>query len=130
MSEATYKRTWDHNLPHLDKTNFKLCMYLRKCLKVLGAIKVDVVCKDQKERLPIIVVAGDGPTLLGRNWLAKIRLNWNKLVHKVGAEKRGIEFVPQKHSDVIKEGLGLVKGYSAKIHVSPKAPPKFCKAGA
>ena len=24
MSEATYKRTWEDNLPHLDKTNIKL----------------------------------------------------------------------------------------------------------
>ena len=74
------------------------------------------------------MIAGDGPTLLGKNWLTKVRLNWNQLVHKVGAENQGLESVLQKHPDVFKEGLGLVKGYSAKIRVDPNSLPKFCKA--
>ena len=60
MNEATYKQTWENNVRHRDKTNIKLRTYFRECLKVLGALKVDVVYKDQNEWLPIIVVAGDG----------------------------------------------------------------------
>ena len=35
--------------------------------------------QDQIATLPLVVVKGDGPTLLGRNWQTKIRLNWDKI---------------------------------------------------
>ena len=32
--------------------------------------------KSQQANLPLIVVAGSGPSLLGRNWLSSIQLDW------------------------------------------------------
>ena len=40
---------------------------------------VQVVYQGQTAILPLVVVKGDGPTLLGRNWLTKIKLNWDKI---------------------------------------------------
>ncbi len=30
---------------------------------------------NQSETLPLVIVTGEGPTILGRNWLEKIQLN-------------------------------------------------------
>ena len=128
ISEATYKQLWQGNLPRLKKTNVKLRTYSGELLKVLGSITIDVVYEGQNEKLPLLVVAGEGPSLLGKNWMTKIRLNWNKLVHKVQAEDYTLDAVLQKHPDAFKERLGHVKNYSAKIHVDPSSSPRFCKA--
>ena len=128
ISEATYKQLLQGNLPRLKKTNVKLHTYSGELLKVLGSITIDVVYEGQNEKLPLLVVAGEGPSLLGKNWMTKIRLNWNKLVHKVQVEDYTLDAVLQKHPDVFKERLGLVKDYSAKIHVDPSSSPRFCKA--
>ena len=68
------------------------------------------------------MIAGDGPTPLGKNWLTKIRPNWNKLVHKLEVEDCALDVILRRHPGVFKEGLRLVKGYSANI------PPRFYKA--
>ena len=44
-----------------------------------GAISITVEYEDQKETLSLLVVAGTGPSLLGRDWLLKIRLDWQNL---------------------------------------------------
>ncbi len=33
-----------------------------------------------------------------------------------------------KYAELFEEGLGTLKGFEARIHVDPKAPPKFCRA--
>ena len=128
MSETTYKQTWKEHLPHLNKSNIRLRTYSGEFLKVLGSITVDVAYENQNEQLPIIVIEGEGPTLLGKNWLTKIRLNWNKLVHKVEAGNQALDSILQKHPGVFKEGPRLVQGYSAMIYINQNSPTKFCKA--
>ena len=92
------------------------------------SITVDVAYENQNEQLPIIVIEGEGPTLLRKNWLTKIRLNWNKLVHKVEAGNQALDSILQKHPGVFKEGPRLVQGYSAMIYINQNSPTKFCKA--
>ena len=77
--------------------------------------------------LPLLVVAGIGASLLGRNWLAKITLNW-KAIHAVHIDK--LQEVLNQYSDVFKPGVGTLKEYTVKAHifVNPTIPPKFCKA--
>ena len=48
-------------------------------LVVLGCIDVQV---EYALILPLIVVKGHGPSLFGRNWFEKIKLNWS-VIHTV-----------------------------------------------
>ena len=40
-------------------------------------METDVEYKNQKEKLPPVILNGNGPSLLGRNWLNILMLDWN-----------------------------------------------------
>ena len=44
-----------------------------------GLINVDVTYKDQQSSLNLIVTFGEGPSLLGRDWLNTFKLDWGQL---------------------------------------------------
>lgn len=51
----------------------------------LGAAEVTVQFKDQTKQLPVVVVAGPGPNLLGRSWIKELGMNCvllNSIEHK------------------------------------------------
>ena len=77
-----------------------------------------------KATLPLVVVKGEGPTLLGRNWLSQIRLDWSEIHY---ATSPGLQELLSKYSNVF-QGLGYFKGYEVKMNVDPNATPRFYKA--
>ncbi len=75
MCKFTYIREFSY-IP-LKQSQVRLTIYTGDNLKVCGEILCEVVYTGQKEILPIIVVdCPEKPTLLGRNWLKKLKLNW------------------------------------------------------
>jgi hypothetical protein len=60
---------------------------------------------------------GSGPTLLGRDWLSSIRLNWREIHHVHPAP---LQSVLAQYPSVFQEGLGTLKGFKAKIYVGPR----------
>ena len=70
--------------------------------------------------LPLYVVKGDGPSLLGRNWLMEIK-------PPLSYEEQ-IEALLQEHKVVFQEGLGQISKFEATSLLMPTATPKFCKA--
>ena len=73
----TSSATWQKQLPDLklQTSNMLLKTYTGEPLKLQGEAQVTVCYKDQKVELPLIVAKGDGPLLLGRNWLQNIILD-------------------------------------------------------
>ena len=81
------------------------------------------------------VVKGSGPSLLGRNWLSCVILDWKKIcsirLSDPGLTQDGksqLHNTVQCHS-VFKPGLGTIRGITAKLEMKPNAQPKSCKAG-
>ena len=72
------ERMWKEILPgsELVKCATLLKTYTGERLHVLGQLQVRVDYSDQEKCLPLLVVAGNGPSLWGRNWLNEIRLDW------------------------------------------------------
>ena len=62
-------------------TNIKVKTYSNEPLYVLGKLKVKV---NVKFTLYIYVIDGNGPSLLGRDWLNVIKLNWNDIFKSYG----------------------------------------------
>ncbi len=85
----------------------------------------------QKKSLSLLVVAQDGPTLLGRNWLEHLRLDWKKIVEPHYGVNRiagnSLESLFANHADIFLDELGTVQGFKTQLHVEPDARPKFCR---
>ena len=81
----------------------------------------------QKQQLELLIVPGDGPSLLDRDWLRCLKLDWTQQIHHLNHSDT-LQAVLDHHSNVFESSLGLVQGTTAKIHVDPIATPKFFKA--
>lgn len=51
-------------------------MYSGKEIVTVGETDFSVSYKDQEATLPLVIVSGTGPSLLGCNWLSTLRLDW------------------------------------------------------
>ena len=123
MSEKTYRKMFP--VMSLQESRTVLKTYSGEPLRVIGQRECRVKIAGQSAKLPLIVVAGDGPSLLGRNWLQVIRLDWMKINP---VKQCQVSEVLQRHETLFQPGLGMLQGYEAKIIVDPEARPRFCKA--
>ena len=124
MSETTFNGLWPRR--SLFPSNVRLCAYSKEPIPVVGSINVDVDYKGQTaQQLPLLIVKGNGPTLLGRNWLQHVQLDW-KAIHHVTPV--GLEEVLGKHEEVFRDELGTYRDYEAHIEVEPGAQPHYSKA--
>ena len=123
MSEDTYRKIWPKK--KLVESSVKLQTYSKEPSPVVGAQDVFVQYEGQSATLPLIVVKGNGPTLLGRNWLGVIRINWCNIHYTPSTD---LENLLEQYDKVFQDKLGKFQGRQAKIEVDPEATPRFCKA--
>ena len=131
ISMRTYQKLWPSSqAPPLDPTNAKLRTYTGEELALKGRLTVQVIYGQQEATLPLLVVDGSGPSLLGHDWLGTIKLDWHSL-NKVQMEPAPptniLQDVLQRHGDIFKKELGTVRGVYAKLYVDLYAQPRFCK---
>ena len=125
ISETTYQKLWEFETPpELQQTAVKLRTYTGEEIGVVGCINVKVQSYRQEAQLPLLVVKGEGPSLLGRNWLTKLQLNWHKISVRTN---QSLEHILKQHGSVFKDELGTLKGVKAKLYVDPQAQPRFFK---
>ena len=66
-------------VPHLNDASFPVSpeYVLRTHLKGAGRSPMNVAYRNQSAKsLSFVIIDGDGPTLLGRDWLKFIKLDW------------------------------------------------------
>ena len=100
--------------------------YTDEKIDVLGQLHVHVKYGDQDAPLVLLVVGGDGPSLLGRNWLRYIRLDWKKI--NAISNAISADALMEKYSSLFKDELGKVSQVKATLYVKPDAQPRFFKA--
>ena len=77
ISQDTYAQVSKSScIGNLEKTEVKLKNNMGESIPVLGKIRMHVKHEDQEEVLPVLVVKGTGPNLMGRDWLNKIKVNF------------------------------------------------------
>ena len=69
MSEKAFRKLWPRR--SLDKTEVRLQSYMGEPIPVVGSVVVSTTDENQTADLPLIVVKGNEPTLLGRGWLQR-----------------------------------------------------------
>ena len=67
ISEANRQAVFPNQTLH--PSDLVLKAYTDKYMKVKGTLNMRVTYGDQKQKLVLVVVEGNGPSLLGRNWL-------------------------------------------------------------
>ena len=95
-------------------------------ISVLGSLKVQVSHNSQTKHLSLLVVKGQGPSLLGRDWMNWLTLDW-QTIHFVQTNKV-LEELLQKHSTLFQDELGKLEGVKVKLYINTDMQPKFCKA--
>ena len=130
ISEKMYNNlSSEGRVPPLEKSEIVLRTYTGEEVKPKGSCTVNVSYQGADYTLPLLVVGGDGPALLGRNWLEQIKLYWPGIKQLASTcHDKQLEGILQKHAQLFQEGLGTLKGTAAKIHVDPTATPIFHKA--
>ena len=124
MSQESYKELWPDR--DLKESKAKLRTYSGEYLKVLGEIETRVSHSNNHAKLPLVIVQGRGPTLLGRDWLSRLLLDWSQ-VNAISKEPT-LQSILDQYEVVFKEGLGTLKNFTAKIYVDPTLKPRFFKA--
>ena len=124
ISKTTFESTFRNQM--LKPSTISLKTYTGQTLPVLGMIETHAEHNAQSETLPLIVVDGSGPNLLGRNWLEKIRLDWTNIYNVTS--NQSLENILLNHSELFRDELGCLNALPAKIYIVPGAQQKFCKA--
>ena len=70
ISEETFNSHF--NLTELQPTDVQLRTYSGELISALGSLDVEVEYESQTASVPLIVVKGTGPNLLGWNWMSII----------------------------------------------------------
>ena len=104
--------------------------YSGNCIPVLGKVNPVVEHNGQRQVLPLLVVdCGDRPSLLGRDWLAKLRLDWPTILGTVNQVEKSKSVmasdVKQRFSDLFGKELGDIVGMEATVELKEGAQPKF-----
>ena len=93
----------------------------------MGELPVEVQYQQQSpKQLSVVVVKGNGPSLLGRNWLQDIRLDWQHIDSVVTSLRPSIKVdtLLEKYSEVFSEELGTIKPFQEKLFLKEGAKPK------
>ena len=107
ISEKTFKTVGCQQ--ELKPSNIKLHTYTKESIDVLGFMEATVCYKGQNKTLNLYVVGGEEPSLLGRDWLTELQLDWRELY----LVNKSLQEILNKHSAVFKEGLGEAIGIKA-----------------
>ena len=117
----------DHYLcskvPKVKQSEEMLSTYTGEKIPIYGTVDVCVSVKGKSTELPLTIVSGSGPALLGRNWLNSINLDW-PMINNIANEK--YTHLLKKYSQVFDlTNTKPVKGIEAKIHVPSDAKPCY-----
>ena len=129
ISQAKFNDAWPPlQRPRLRRTDVVLRTYTGEKLPVLGQIQVNVIFRDKTVSLPLVVVKGDGPTLMGGDWIGKLEVELQQLpVLYTRSTAASLSAMLAKYDDLFRDELGHVKGLKVKLHVDTSCKPQFFK---
>ena len=96
-------------------------------MKVTGTLNVKFQFVDEFKKLVLVVTAGNGPSLLGQNWLNHINLNPKKSFALGPARLGSLYMFMQRHKELFAQGLGTVEPYKVPLQDRQEAKPRFLK---
>ena len=127
MSEVLAKQLFP-NLP-MKETSVVLHTYSAETLPVCGELLTKVAYGNQVKEFSLLIMQGNGPTLLGRDWLAHLCLDWEQIVSNINVVRKEasgkLPILPKQHQEVFKEELGTASKLKASLSLREDVQPKF-----
>ena len=125
MNKSVFEKHYaGKKVPDLVPSQEVLHTYTGETIPVLGIANINISAKGKSVSLPLIVVGGDGPSLIGRNWLNKIKIDWNS-VNNVSRDELPLL---REYAGLFDTSNSPVKDVQASIHVPSDAKPLYYKA--
>jgi len=116
ISPAMNRKLWTKgDAPPPYRTEARLKSYAGEPIAVEGSINVDVKYLDQYASLPLLVVTGDGPSLLGRDWLKHFKLDLSPLNSVKRDHDASIQQLLSRHP-------ALFKAFPQRMRIMCSAP--------
>ena len=127
LNKADYCKNFDFPLSQSTKT---LSTFTGERVNIIGQAEVDVSHRDVKTKLTIHVVDSTGPSLVGRDWIASLKLDLNTIcnLNSGNSAEKDLKTLLHKYNSVFNDSPGCIKDVKVKLHVEPGAVPKFCRA--
>ncbi len=112
----------------------QLQTYTGQLIPTVGECDMEVSYCDQVARLPVVIVSGGGPPLLGRNWLSILKLDWKNIFSLSETVQSNLSNILENNISVFDTSSGLLNDRSVKISVKsdqignskffkPRVPP-------
>ena len=129
ISESTFHEHWAcRDGPPVIESKELLRTYTGEVVKVTGKINVPVSHSSKVTSLDMLVVPGDGPSLLGRDWLAELDIKWSSVNNVSAPSSVPLEQLLQKYPSVFNDDYTEVTHATAHIRVPDNAVPSYFKA--
>jgi hypothetical protein len=125
VNENTFK-SWPRQ-PTLSTNQGDLRTYTGEVVNVLGSCDVNVGYRGRALNLPVYIVKGTGPNLLGRGWFKPLQINWPEVFAIARPVTLSLKQVVDSHQELFNEKIGMLKNVKAKLYVETNAKPRFYK---
>ena len=123
MSRDTYERNFS-SVP-LKPNEMELRTYSGERLDTCGEFDCTVTYKGKTLLLPFIVASYlNRPTLMGKDWLIKLKLDWNSVFH---VESTKLETLLEQYSDMFEDSYEGISGVEAHVRIKEGATPVYCR---
>ena len=127
ISQSTYRELQSHGpTASLEPSTARLQTYTGEVIPVVGTAQLAVRYETTVATLSVQVVEGDGPNLLGRDWLHKLQIPCGH-INLVKHDQQRLHEILQKHDVVFGGSLGCMKDVQITLQVDSKVKPKFLK---
>ena len=124
ISEETQKRLFPKGSLHQPEVHLKT--HTSESIPIVGVLRLQVKYQTYLGYHDLYVVGGNGPTLLGRDWLQFVRLDWHSLGGAyVGERSLTLNDVIEEQSEVFRDELELMTEYKATLAIKLGAKPIF-----
>ena len=127
VSEETKQRLFPSMA--LWKSSVRLQTYTAEQMVVRGELQVEVGYGTQSKTLTLIVVAGNGPSLLDRSWLKHLHLDWQRIASVTRQPKSPPQLTSllERYEDLFREELGTVRSPRPNCKFAPTPNPSFVR---
>ena len=126
MSQEVYEKHFNQPLRPSEKN---LQTYTGERVSVVGEVEVEVEGKKggNKKKLPLMVLAEKGPSLLGRNWLTDVQIDWSMFLIKTDCNQK-LSDILHEFDVVFDDKPGLLKDVTVDFNIDSGVKPIFHKA--